>query len=378
MLAGDERQAAEEQRRLQGLQQTALAAGDEDAARLLRVLEGMLRHSVLREAEELRGPHATALNRIANQVAGSGWKLDVAGQPASDAPQEPQFSTWEDVINKINGRSNEGSSSGSGSGGGGSTAGAASGSGGGGVAETAYYSLLGVAPTATQAELKSAYRKLALQLHPDVSSAPDASERFAAVAAAYDVLSDPESRALYDRYGAEGMRGKSGASSGSGNASREWTEFKRHKRQNKHTQARDASTASYGSSVDEAWGSDPAGGAAAGAVVEYPLSQQQRDELQDGRTHGVGLLVGRNCDRGDAAKLPQQVLDLCEIEPLRQEEPGSTRWVPDELAPAAFPRLGGLRPIPVDAFDQRFDVWTITAPLSEGCGGPELPEEVIL
>ena len=54
------------------------------------------------------------------------------------------------------------------------------------------------------------------------------------------------------------------------------------------------------------------------------------------------------------------------------------RWVPDELAPAAFPRLGELRPIPVDAFDQRFDVWTITAPFSEGCGGPELPEEIIL
>ena len=54
------------------------------------------------------------------------------------------------------------------------------------------------------------------------------------------------------------------------------------------------------------------------------------------------------------------------------------RWVPDELAPSAFPRLGELRAIPVDSFDQRFDVWEISAPLSDGCGGPELPEEVIL
>ncbi len=148
------------------------------------------------------------------QVAGSGWKLDVEGQPASGAPQEPQFSSWEDVINRIKARGsrsgNSDSSSGSSSGNG--AAGAAAG--GGRVAETAYYSLLGVAPTASQAELKSAYRKLALQLHPDVSSAPDASERFAAVAAAYDVLSDSESRALYDRYGADGMRGKSGGSAG--------------------------------------------------------------------------------------------------------------------------------------------------------------------
>lgn len=63
------------------------------------------------------------------------------------------------------------------------------------------------------------------------------------------------------------------------------------------------------------------------------------------------------------------------VQPLRTT---ACRWVPDELAPSAFPRLGELRPIPVDAFDQRFDVWEITAPLSEGCGGPELPEEVIL
>lgn len=143
------------------------------------------------------------------QVAGSGWKLELEGQPASDAPQEPQFSSWEDVINKINGRSSGGSTSTSTSSGG-SAAGTSGGAGGGGVAEVAYYTLLGVAPTATAAELKSAYRKLALQLHPDVSDAADAPERFAAVAAAYDVLSDPESRTLYDRHGAEGMRGKSG------------------------------------------------------------------------------------------------------------------------------------------------------------------------
>ncbi len=48
--------------------------------------------------------------------------------------------------------------------------------------------------------------------------------------------------------------------------------------------------------------------------------------LQDGRIAGVGLLVGRNMDRGDAAKLPAEQLDLCEVEPLRQEEPGSSRF----------------------------------------------------
>ena len=62
-----------------------------------------------------------------------------------------------------------------------------------------------------------------------------------------------------------------------------------------------------------------------GDVVEYPLRAMEVAELDDGRIAGVGLLVGRNMDRGDAAKLPPEQLDMCEIEPLRQEEPGSTR-----------------------------------------------------
>lgn len=59
--------------------------------------------------------------------------------------------------------------------------------------------------------------------------------------------------------------------------------------------------------------------------MEYPLRAIEREGLGDGRVAGVGLLVGRNMDRGDAAKLPQEQLDLCEIEPLRQEHPDSAR-----------------------------------------------------
>lgn len=62
-----------------------------------------------------------------------------------------------------------------------------------------------------------------------------------------------------------------------------------------------------------------------GDVVEYPLSEVVKQQLQDGRSHGVGLLVGRNKDRGDAKALPEEALGLCEVEPLRQEEPGSDR-----------------------------------------------------
>lgn len=61
-----------------------------------------------------------------------------------------------------------------------------------------YYATLGVARDATPEEIKRAYRKLARELHPDVNDAPDAQERFKAVAAAYEVLSDADKRQMYD------------------------------------------------------------------------------------------------------------------------------------------------------------------------------------
>ena len=70
-----------------------------------------------------------------------------------------------------------------------------------------YYELLGVARDASDAEIKKAFRGLARELHPDVSEAPDAEERFREVVEAYEVLSKSETRELYDRYGHAGLRG---------------------------------------------------------------------------------------------------------------------------------------------------------------------------
>ena len=72
--------------------------------------------------------------------------------------------------------------------------------------ERDYYELLRVKRDATEPEIKKAFRALARELHPDVSDAPDADERFREVVEAYEVLSKSETRQLYDRYGHAGLR----------------------------------------------------------------------------------------------------------------------------------------------------------------------------
>ncbi len=79
------------------------------------------------------------------------------------------------------------------------------------MAQQDLYEVLGVPQTADESEIKKAYRRLAMKYHPDRNQGDaEAEERFKQVQAAYEVLSDADKRAIYDRYGHAGLNQQAG------------------------------------------------------------------------------------------------------------------------------------------------------------------------
>lgn len=78
------------------------------------------------------------------------------------------------------------------------------------MAKRDYYDVLGVARNADSAELKKAYRKLAMEFHPDKNKDAGAEEKFKEISEAYEILSDDQKRAVYDRYGPSAFDGSNG------------------------------------------------------------------------------------------------------------------------------------------------------------------------
>jgi DnaJ-class molecular chaperone len=80
-----------------------------------------------------------------------------------------------------------------------------------------YYSVLGLSKNASDAEIKTAYRKKALEWHPDRNKAPEAHERFKEINKAYEVLSNPQKKQMYDQYGHDAFE-RGGGNSAAGGA----------------------------------------------------------------------------------------------------------------------------------------------------------------
>ena len=129
-----------------------------------------------------------------------------------------------------------------------------------------HYGVLGVSRGATAAEVKRAYRRLALKNHPDVNKAPDAQDKFARIAEAYSVLSDGTQRAEYDR------RRGSGAASGGGGGGGAYGR---------------SSTSSRGSSSTTSRSSAGASAAARAARERTRQKQREEDDLAAGDSFGA-------------------------------------------------------------------------------------------
>jgi molecular chaperone DnaJ len=82
------------------------------------------------------------------------------------------------------------------------------------MAKRDYYEILGVPKSASEAEIKSAYRKLARQHHPDVDKSAGAEERFKELSEAYQILADPQKRQTYDQFGHQAFQGGGPAGAG--------------------------------------------------------------------------------------------------------------------------------------------------------------------
>ena len=409
MRAADSRAADACADRAEALLGEALRYGASDggaaAAPLLRVVLAMCRGSAP-SLDDARRVSDRALSALLAAAEAGGWELSAEGERGDSDDNAPEalqdFDTIESIIAKMYAKKRaraqqqkhvHGRQGGQHGGARPSDAGDARVK--GRAAHTELYRLLSVSPDATQQQIKSAYRSLAKQWHPDVNADPAASQIFSALADAYDVLSDAGSRALYDAHGREGMKAHDGAGAGAdagrGNAAAVWAEmgwrefdFTKKPRKVGRREAARIRAAAAAQAQGESGAFETvtdAKGLSVGTVVEYPL--RENDIVAGVRSRGVGLLVARNADRGDARTLSEELTGMCELEPLTTvalagdgcevdaAKVPHDAWVKDPMEVSAYAHMRSLTAIEssfTPAAGLVCDYWVLRSELSEECG----------
>ena len=152
-----------------------------------------------------------------------------------------------------------------------------------------HYTTLGVARSASADDIKSAYRRLARQLHPDVNKAPDAQKKFAAVQQAYEVLSDSEKRKLYDMYG-DAAFAQGGPGSASGQQRTQWGNAGQARGRGRASQHPDIDAEDLGSIFESIFGgagprggANPRAGNRARPVYDYDDDDGDEENVQEVR-----------------------------------------------------------------------------------------------
>lgn len=139
-----------------------------------------------------------------------------------------------------------------------------------------YYEVLGVSRDAAEDDIKKAYRRMAMKYHPDRNPGDEeAAEKFKEAGEAYEVLSDPQKRQVYDRYGHDGLRGAAGGGAGAGDFGGGFSDI-------------------FGDMFSDIFGGGGRGGPRRGADLRYELDITL-EEAYSGSEHTITIPRFDNC-----------------------------------------------------------------------------------
>jgi len=194
-----------------------------------------------------------------------------------------------------------------------------------------YYDVLGVSRTASQEEIRRAYRRLARQSHPDVNKEPDAENRFKEISEAYDVLGDAEKRSAYDRFGADWRAAREAGATAAGGGRRRAGGFEDPAGGFRTADFEDVDVmfgeGGFGDLFGDLFGRGGGGGVAMGGADQEAVLELDLEEAARGGRRRITLERGRTLE----VDIPRGVADDQRIRLAGQGGPGIGGGPPGDL-----------------------------------------------